>query len=108
MAAVVFAACNGGPGPARSTATVAAPTSTATLPPPATVPPTATPPLGAPGTADAYLAAWQKSDYATMYALLAPASRAAISAADFEQVYTKTLEIISANIYTPTVTNIIE
>jgi penicillin-binding protein 2 len=110
VAAIVFAACKGGPNPASPTATGSAITltNTATLPPTATVPPTATPPLGARGTAEAYLAAWQNSDYARMYALLAPASRAAISAADFQQVYTKTLDIISANVVTPTVTNVIE
>ncbi len=70
--------------------------------------PTDTPPLGARGTAVLFLAAWKNSDYAGMYALLAPDSRAAISAADFEQVYRKNLDIMSATIYTPTVTNMIE
>ncbi|MEP7358237.1 MAG: penicillin-binding transpeptidase domain-containing protein, partial [Anaerolineales bacterium] len=105
-ASALFAACKGGP--AGPTATPRAPTSTLTPPAAITPPPTATPPLGARGTADAYLAAWQKGDYAGMYALLAPASQAALSAADFEQAYRKNLDIISATAYTPTVTNLSE
>ena len=105
-ASAIFAACGGGP--ARPTATPTAPASTATPAATVTPPPTPTPPLGARDTAGAYLAAWQQANYAAMYALLAPASRAQLSAADFEAAYRKNLDIISATAYTPTVTNISE
>jgi penicillin-binding protein 2 len=102
LLALLFAAC-------RSTATpTTEPTATASTPSPvpasATPAPTATPLPDARGTTEAYLAAWQAGDYAAMYALLAPESRAALAAADFEQQYRQNLSIMSSQAYTPTLT----
>jgi len=71
---------------------------TPTLPPSATVIlPTATATLTPESTAaTAYLAAWEKSDYAAMYARLTPESQAALSAADFEKHYRDNLDILTA------------
>jgi len=55
---------------------------------PATIAPTATPSTPDPqGTAQAFLDAWQRGDYAGMYSLLSPLSRDALSAADFQARY---------------------
>ena len=80
------------------------PTPAATL----TVAPSPTPPLDAKGTAAAYLADWKNSDYAGMYALLAPASQAALAAAAFEKQYRDNLSIMSATAYTATVSSVAE
>ena len=66
--------------------------------PPTIVPPTATPtPLPSPdATAAAYLSAWEAGDYATMYAYLSPASRAAIDAESFIQRYQSALATATA------------
>lgn len=73
------------------------PTPSPTAPPTATpLPPTPTP-LPTPRSAlDAYLAAWQAGDYATMFAQLAAESRAAFSAEAFEQQYRGELEKMTA------------
>jgi len=79
-----------------------APKSTATptaapSPSPTVILPTATPTL-TPETAAAaaYLTAWEKGDYAAMYARLTPESQAALSAADFEKQYRDNLDILTA------------
>jgi transpeptidase family protein/penicillin-binding protein len=45
----------------------------------------------APGVAARFAAAWAKGDYASMYGELAPASRRAVSASEFAQVYKEAL-----------------
>jgi len=71
------------------------PTSTLTLDlPPVIAPPTATPTPLLPSpdtTAAAYLSAWERSDYATMYACLSPASQARLDAESFAQRYQNAL-----------------
>lgn len=57
---------------------------------------TPTPPPTPRSAAEAYLAAWQKGDYAMMVALLAPESQSAISAADFEKQYRDVLGTMTA------------
>ena len=59
-------------------------------------PPTATPEPSPQGAAAAYLGAWARSDYAAMYALLAPESQSALPAADFEKQYRDLLGVLSA------------
>ncbi len=76
------------PGAASATASPIASTanpSELTLTP--TVAPTLTPAATARQVAEAYLAAWQKGDYAAMYRALAPESQAAYTAAAFQQQY---------------------
>lgn len=66
------------------TACVAAPPTTTFTP----LPPTPTLPTPAPqGTAQAFLEAWGRGDYAGMYSLLSPLSQDAISPADFQARY---------------------
>jgi penicillin-binding protein 2 len=80
LALFVIAACSQGSSPTPT----AGPTRTPTLPPPdlnTTSAPDAT------HAAQAYLDAWKAEDYATMYGLLSPLSREAISAEDFEAYY---------------------
>lgn len=63
----------------------------ATLPTP---PPTAT--LATPdpqGTAEAFLEAWERGDYAGMYSLLSPLSRDAVSLADFQARYQELADV---------------
>jgi hypothetical protein len=60
------------------------PASTAPAPPPT---PTALPPLTAEDTARAFLGAWPKADYATMYGLLASRSQKAFTQEDFAKRY---------------------
>src|SRR5574342_52796 len=80
---LLLAACKSTPAPATPTQ-AAMPISDTSVPASAAAP-TATPALDAQGTARAYLDAWQAGDYATMYRLLAPESRASLSGADLEQ-----------------------
>ena len=58
--------------------------------------PTATPAPSPQGAAAAYLAAWERGDYAGMYSLLAPESQAALSAADFETQHREVLGTMTA------------
>jgi penicillin-binding protein 2 len=76
----------------------AQPTPTVTAPPsPTVILPTATATLTPENAAaTAYLAAWEKGDYAAMYARLTPESQAALSAADFEKQYRDNLDILTA------------
>lgn len=68
------------------------PPSPTASPTPTSLPPTPTPPPTPRQALTTYLAAWQAGDYPAMYALLAGESRAAWSAADFEQQYRRELE----------------
>ncbi|MCC6189602.1 MAG: hypothetical protein IT318_11250 [Anaerolineales bacterium] len=104
LAAGLLAACNS----PTDAPVPTAPANTPTPPPTDTPAPTPTPLPSADDTARAYLAAWQAGDYAAMYAGLAPASQAALSAADFEQQHRANLGIISATAYTPTLTGLTE
>ena len=70
--------------PAASPSASSAPTEAAAT---ATLEPTPTPPLTPHEAADAYLAAWQKGDYTTMYDLLAPDSQSTLTAEAFQQQY---------------------
>ncbi len=75
-----------------SSTTTPAPTATASLP---TAAPTTD--FAAPkSVGDAFLAAWERDDYAEMYSLLAPSLQAGLSAADFEQAYHTALESTTA------------
>lgn len=59
-------------------------------PPPTLTPVPPTPTLTTPdplGTAEAFLEAWERSDYAGMYSLLSPLSRDAVTPADFQARY---------------------
>ncbi|MDW8328178.1 MAG: penicillin-binding transpeptidase domain-containing protein, partial [Anaerolineales bacterium] len=88
LLATTLVACAAEPSPAPTPTPVASPTPTS-LPPTPTLPPTPR------DTLTKYLTAWQAGDYAAMYALLAGESRAAWSAADFEQQYRRELEKIT-------------
>ncbi|UCC65088.1 MAG: hypothetical protein JSV36_08665, partial [Anaerolineae bacterium] len=81
LIALLLAGCHSSPTTAPITFTSnPIPTSTPTLPPPS---PDA--------TAAAFLSAWKMDDYATMYARLSPASRAAIDAESFTRRYQNAL-----------------
>ncbi len=83
--AIILDACNA----SRSTPTALAPTPTPTEPPP----------LTAEATADRFLDAWTKGDYAGMYELLAPTSQAKITKDDFIARYQAAMD--EATVTTP-------
>lgn len=85
---LALTACGGEPAPVQTPTTAPPPT-------PTSLPPTSTPPPTPRQALTTYLAAWQAGDYAAMYALLTGESRAALSAADFEQQYRRELEKIT-------------
>jgi penicillin-binding protein 2 len=108
VACLLLAACRGTPAnptatplPGSTTTPASAPAPAASASPPAS----ATPPATAQETAAAYLADWQKSDYAGMYALLAASSQASLSAIDFTKQYTDNLTIMTATGVTPTLSS---
>lgn len=103
LVALLFVACGRTATPPSPDATPTASTPSP-VPASATPPPTPTPLPDAPGTVQAYLAAWQAGEYAAMHALLAPESQAAFPVAEFEQQYRNNLGIMSSEAYTPTVT----
>lgn len=82
------------------TSTVEGPTAQPTAAP--TDAPTATPPPAPEATANAFLRAWEQSDYAAMYALLSPQSQAGVEEEAFTQRYQNALA--TASVITVTAT----
>jgi len=87
---VLTACTNGTPTPTPLPST-AGPLPTAVV----SVLPSPTSPPSPKNAAEAYLAAWSKNDYATMYALLAPESQATVTPEDFEKRYRDNLTIMT-------------
>jgi penicillin-binding protein 2 len=101
LISLALAACNNAP---TQTPTPSTPEATAVP----TVAPSPTPPPDPKSTTEAYLSAWQAGDYAAMYAWLAGESRAALSAADFEQTYRDLLDTMAIRSLSAEVTDVSE